>query len=69
MTWADQEHRDEHELIRFAIKGKGDEWNRLQKKLFGIIDVIAEQAGLDRDAAEQRLKELRRAGRYQRDVY
>ncbi len=34
-----------------------------------LVDVIGEHAGLDRDAAGQRLKELRRAGRYQRDVY
>ena len=34
-----------------------------------LIDVIAEQADIDRDAAEQRLKEIRQAGRYQRDVY
>jgi sulfite reductase (NADPH) flavoprotein alpha-component len=34
-----------------------------------LIDVIARHAGVDRTAAGQRLKELRRAGRYQRDVY
>ena len=34
-----------------------------------LIDVLAEFGGLDADAAEQRLKELRSAGRYQRDVY
>ena len=34
-----------------------------------LIDIIADQAGLDRAAAGQRLKDLRRAGRYQRDVY
>lgn len=34
-----------------------------------LIDVIAEHGAIDRDAAEQRLRELRRAGRYQRDVY
>ena len=34
-----------------------------------LVDVIGEHAGLDRAAAAQRLKELRRAGRYQRDVY
>ena len=34
-----------------------------------LIDVLAEFGGLDTDAAEQRLKELRSAGRYQRDVY
>jgi len=34
-----------------------------------LIDVFATQVDLDRDSAEQRLKELRNAGRYQRDVY
>ena len=34
-----------------------------------LIDVLATQAHLDRDSAEQKLKELRSAGRYQRDVY
>jgi sulfite reductase (NADPH) flavoprotein alpha-component len=34
-----------------------------------LVDVIAEQGAIDRDAAEQYLKGLRRAGRYQRDVY
>jgi len=34
-----------------------------------LVDVVCEHAGLDRAAAGQRLKELRRAGRYQRDVY
>lgn len=34
-----------------------------------LIEIIAAQAGRNRDDAERRLKELRRAGRYQRDVY
>ena len=34
-----------------------------------LIDVLSSQAGLDADAAAAMLKELRRAGRYQRDVY
>ena len=34
-----------------------------------LVDVIAEHGGVSRDAAEVRLRELRRAGRYQRDVY
>jgi len=34
-----------------------------------LIDVLATENGLDRDAAEQKLKALRSAGRYQRDVY
>lgn len=34
-----------------------------------LVDVIAAGAGLDRDAAASRLAELRRDGRYRRDVY
>ena len=34
-----------------------------------LIEVIATHGGISRDAAESQLKELRRAGRYQRDVY
>ena len=34
-----------------------------------LIDVLSGQGGLTAEAAEQRLKELKRAGRYQRDVY
>lgn len=34
-----------------------------------LVDVISTCGGLDRDAAQQRLAELRRAGRYKRDVY
>lgn len=34
-----------------------------------LIDVLADHGGLTAEAAEQRLKELKRAGRYQRDVY
>lgn len=34
-----------------------------------LIDVLSEQGGLTAEAAEQRLKEFKRAGRYQRDVY
>ena len=34
-----------------------------------LRDVIAEQAGVSSDDAEQRLSELRRSGRYLRDVY
>jgi len=47
----------------------GDSKNMAGDVNDALIDIIAEQAGLDRAAAEQRLKELRRAGRYQRDVY
>ena len=34
-----------------------------------LLDVIQEQSGVERDAAEDRLRELRQAGRYQKDVY
>ena len=34
-----------------------------------LVEIIGQQAGIDAQAAEQRLRELRRAGRYQRDVY
>jgi sulfite reductase (NADPH) flavoprotein alpha-component len=34
-----------------------------------LADVITEQSGVDHDAARLQLKELRREGRYQRDVY
>lgn len=34
-----------------------------------LIDVLATHAGLDVETATQKLKDLRRSGRYQRDVY
>lgn len=34
-----------------------------------LIDALTTQSGVDRSAAEQKLKALRSAGRYQRDVY
>ncbi len=34
-----------------------------------LADVLSAEGGLSAEAAEQRLKELKRAGRYQRDVY
>ncbi len=34
-----------------------------------LADVLSEHGGLTSEAAEQRLKELKRSGRYQRDVY
>jgi sulfite reductase (NADPH) flavoprotein alpha-component len=34
-----------------------------------LKDILARQRGLDEDGAEEALAELRRAGRYQRDVY
>ena len=50
-TWADDEHREEHELVRFAITGKGEEWPRLQQRIFGIVDVIAQRIQNSTDAA------------------
>ncbi len=47
----------------------GDARNMAGDVQDALIDVIARHAGVDRAAAGQRLKELRRAGRYQRDVY
>jgi hypothetical protein len=43
MTWADDDNREQRDLVRFAISGKGLEWARLQNKLFAIIDVIAKR--------------------------
>ena len=34
-----------------------------------LIEILVTFGGRDRDAAEAELKEWRRAGRYQRDVY
>ena len=34
-----------------------------------LVDVIAQHAEVDREAAQARLAELRREGRYRRDVY
>ena len=34
-----------------------------------LIDIIAQYGNKDREAAEEYLNELRRAKRYQRDVY
>ena len=34
-----------------------------------LLDVLAEHGGIERNEAEQQLKDLRRAKRYQRDVY
>ena len=47
----------------------GDSKNMAGDVNDALIDIIADQANLDRVAAEQRLKDLRRTGRYQRDVY
>lgn len=43
MTYANEEKRDERELIRFAIAGQSEAWIRLQDKIFGIIDTIADR--------------------------
>ena len=34
-----------------------------------LVEVIAKGAGLNQTAAKQKLAELAKAGRYQRDVY
>ena len=47
----------------------GDSKNMAVDVNDALIDIIADRAGVDRAGAEQRLKDLRRAGRYQRDVY
>ena len=41
MTWADEDKRDKRDLLRFAIAGKGEEWVRLQGRIYAIVDVIA----------------------------
>lgn len=52
-----------------AIYVCGDAKNMAGDVHEALVDVIAEHNNIDRDTAEQRLKELRQAGRYQRDVY
>ena len=47
----------------------GDSKNMAGDVHEALIDVIAGGAQIGRDDAETRLKELRRDGRYQRDVY
>jgi sulfite reductase (NADPH) flavoprotein alpha-component len=34
-----------------------------------LVDIIAEHGAVDRETAEQQVKELRRTKRYRRDVY
>ena len=34
-----------------------------------LVDVLMSQGGIEREAAEQRLKSMKRDGRYQKDVY
>ena len=44
--------------------------NRMAKDVQeALIDIIAQHGNKDREAAEEYLNELRRAKRYQRDVY
>lgn len=46
MKWADEQHQveqGEKQLMRFAVTGRGDEWGRLQEKIFSIIDSVAER--------------------------
>ena len=62
------------ELNRWIDKGAyiyvcGDAKRMASDVNDALIDVLATENGLDRAAAEQKLKALRSAGRYQRDVY
>jgi sulfite reductase (NADPH) flavoprotein alpha-component len=62
------------ELNRWIEKGAfiyvcGDAKRMASDVNDALIDVLASENGLDRDAALQKLKALRSAGRYQRDVY
>ena len=62
------------ELNRWIEKGAyiyvcGDAKHMANDVNDALIDVIATENGLQRDEAEQKLKALRAAGRYQRDVY
>jgi sulfite reductase (NADPH) flavoprotein alpha-component len=62
------------ELYRWLEKGAyvyvcGDAKHMANDVHEALIDVLASQSELDRDAAEQKLKALRSDGRYQRDVY
>ncbi len=52
-----------------AIYVCGDATNMAGDVENALLDVIAKHGGFDRDGAEAHLKELRRAKRYQRDVY
>lgn len=56
MTWANEEHRDERELIRYVLDGKGEEWERLRGRLYSIIDMIAsriqEMSGAEPDTVD-----------------
>ena len=66
------EHAEE--LYRWIEKGAaiyvcGDARRMAQDVHDALISVLVTHAQLDDDAAEQRLRELRRVGRYQRDVY
>ncbi len=62
------------ELNRWIEKGAfiyvcGDAKRMASDVNDALIDVLAAENGLDRDAALQKLKTLRSEGRYQRDVY
>jgi len=43
MTYANEEHRDERELIRFAIAGQNEAWLRLNEKIYNVIDSIVDR--------------------------
>lgn len=52
-----------------AIYVCGDAKNMAGDVHDALLNVLTAHAGLDRDAADKRLKEMRSQGRYQRDVY
>ncbi len=63
-----------HELFEWLDNGAhlyvcGDAQHMAGDVDAALIDVISSQRNVGRDSAEAQLKELRRAGRYQRDVY
>lgn len=52
MKWADQEHegqKGKKKLLRFYVTGRGDEWSRLQEKIYSIIDSITERIQVSTD--------------------
>jgi sulfite reductase (NADPH) flavoprotein alpha-component len=70
----DRIRENSRELYRWIERGAaiyvcGDARNMANDVNDALIDVLAREAGLDTDAAAQRLKALRSEGRYQRDVY
>lgn len=52
--WADHEYGSEHgpkELVRFAVTGRGEEWGRLQERIFVIVDSIVARVQASTDIA------------------